>query len=712
MQSNVEASDQPEADSQRIPALDAVFGEYSRDAAAPHVKDADAKRLQIVESFPLDGWPAMPVERYALGQETAGGSYCWWLEYNSQELGSIKGGSARKMLIFKRRNTDSWYFETKKYASLEDAWAKVRGAFVEAFTLARQRNFDAIDALDPIRNGPTLRLKALYIYFPDDFLPIYSRPHIEHFLNLLGRSQEAKTIGWDVVRLNRTLLGALRQDSRVKGWSTREIMGFLYQFFHPGSKAPANPPPPQDPLFEEIGDALKRKGQVILYGPPGTGKTYTARWFAVWWLLQQGGQDATAIFANATDFDRQEQALSTVQLNRRVWWIVANPSEWRWDQLFADGHVEYRYGRLQKNYPLAQEGDLVIGYQSTPDKRIMALARIAKPFGPGTDGKLCLTLEPLVKVPKGVTYDEMLQDPILVQSEPLRFRNQGTLFALTTDEADHALTLLNENNPSVGPYVEPKTDDVGQLTRLTFHPSYSYEDFIEGFRPVDTGSGTLSLRLEDGVFKRVCRHAQAHPDKSYLVMIDEINRANIAKVFGEIITLLEKDKRGMIVTLPQSKESFAIPPNVYMLGTMNTADRSIKLLDAALRRRFAFQEMMPDVDMLQGAVVAGLPLDGFLSELNRRIAREEGREKQIGHSFLLDNGQPIETAEEFGRRFRQEILPLLQEYCYDDYAELAKYIGKELIDEESQTMDEEILYNPARLIDVLVKELLAGIPDQ
>src|SRR5690606_18660653 len=119
------------------------------------------------------------------------------------------------------------------------------------------------------------------------------------------------------------------------------------------------------------------------------------------------------------------------------------------------------------------------------------------------------------------------------------------------------------------------------LTRLTFHASYSYEDFIEGFRPVAAKDGNLALRLEDGIFKRVCREAQANPDKPYLVLIDEINRANVAKVLGELITLLERDKRGMRVSLPQSKESFTIPPNVYVLATMNTADRSIKLLDAA-----------------------------------------------------------------------------------------------------------------------------------
>jgi len=131
----------------------------------------------------------------------------------------------------------------------------------------------------------------------------------------------------------------------------------------------------------------------------------------------------------------------------------------------------------------------------------------------------------------------------------------------------------------------------------------------------------------------------------------------------------------MIVTLPQSKESFTIPPNVYLLGTMNTADRSIKLLDAALRRRFAFIEFMPDVELLRGGKVEGLDLDEFLIELNARIAAHAGREKQIGHSFLMDGSQPISDAGEFARRFRQEILPLLQEYCYDDYAALARYLA-------------------------------------
>lgn len=238
--------------------------------------------------------------------------------------------------------------------------------------------------------------------------------------------------------------------------------------------------------------------------------------------------------------------------------------------------------------------------------------------------------------------------------------------------------------------------------QVTFHPSYSYEDFIEGFRPQPNGEG-LQLKLTDGLFKAVCDTAQKNPNQKYLIIIDEINRANLAKVFGEIITLLERDKRGMSVTLPQSGKLFSVPPNVFMLGTMNTSDRSIRLMDAALRRRFGFIEMLPDLQLFLDAQVDDLELFDFLGHLNMQLNQKQGREKQIGHSFLLDGGKPISDSDEFVRRFRQEILPLLQEYCYDDYAELADYIGSDLVDVDNMTLKTDVLMNDERLLDALKK---------
>ena len=466
---------------------------------------------------------------------------------------------------------------------------------------------------------------------------------------------------------------------------------------------------PVDPLNREVAEALIRKGQVILYGPPGTGKTFTALRFSVWWLTKQMGGDTTHLMTNKDAFDHAERALSTGQTKRRAWWIVANPSEWQWNELFKTKRESYRYGRLQRNYPLVQPGDLVIGYEASPAKLVVAVAKVTKGLHTSGDRQQ-IELEPVALVEQGPTYEQMQQDAILGQSEPMRLNCQGTLFALTGPEYDRLAEKIIEHNPRLEEVLFG-TQEVGPLTRLTFHASYSYEDFIEGFRPVDTGSGNLVLRLEDGIFKRVCRAAQANPKKPYLVMIDEINRANVAKVLGELITLLEKDKRGLLISLPQSKEAFTIPPNVYVLGTMNTADRSIKLLDAALRRRFAFLELMPDTTLLQGGKVGNLALDEFLDELNRRIAAKEGREKQIGHSFLMDGSGPVSEPEEFARRFRQEILPLLQEYCYDDYRVLAEYIGEKLVDKEGQRLNEERLADPESLVAALEEEFAdKGIP--
>ena len=406
-----------------------------------------------------------------------------------------------------------------------------------------------------------------------------------------------------------------------------------------------------------------------------------------------------------------ERELSTSQVSSRVWWAVANPKEWSWDVLFREGEVGYRYGRLKRNYPLVQRGDLVIGYQSTPDKRIIALARVSREFQSVGGDAPTIGLEHVEQLDHGLSYDELTKDGVLAQSEPMRNNNQGTLFALTEAEAEHLLLQLAERHPQrpVLKHADSGTTaSVGSLTRVTFHPSYTYEDFIEGFRPDAGGAGGLSLALEDGVFKRVCRAAQANPDRPYLLLIDEINRGNVAKIMGELLTLLERDKRGLTLTLPQSKETFSVPANVFLLGTMNTADRSIKLLDAALRRRFAFIECMPDTELLHGAAVGELALDDFLDGLNQRIARFEGREKQVGHSYLLVDGQPVDEVEEFAARFREEILPLLQEYCYDDYAMLAKFIGTELVDADAGTLDAEKVDDAEQLVAALAREFDEG----
>lgn len=440
-----------------------------------------------------------------------------------------------------------------------------------------------------------------------------------------------------------------------------------------------------DPRFEELESALEDRGQVILYGPPGTGKTWTAYRFAMWWLSKRWGGDQDTVLNHPLQLRAADRRFTRAQRERRVWWVVANPTEWAWEQLFTDGTVDYRYGRLKSNYELLQPGDLVVGYQANPDKRVVALARIVQSLHDTPDGQK-ITLEPIRRVANGLTYEELLADPVLAMSEPARFRNQGTLFRLTGAEADLVLARLAEKDPKLPDLeADDPAEGMGPLTRITFHPTYGYEDFVEGFRPVPTTTGQLSLELTPGVFKRVCQAARLDPEgRPYLLLIDEINRGNIAKIFGELITLIERDKRDQSAVLPQSGDPFAVPPNVYLMGTMNTADRSIRLLDAALRRRFSFIELMPDSTALGDVRIGDLDLTHFLDDLNLRITKRHGRDKQVGHSFLLEGGKPITSAAQFSARFRREILPLLQEYAYDDFRELGEYLGPDLIDAELQ----------------------------
>jgi 5-methylcytosine-specific restriction protein B len=187
----------------------------------------------------------------------------------------------------------------------------------------------------------------------------------------------------------------------------------------------------------------------------------------------------------------------------------------------------------------------------------------------------------------------------------------------------------------------------------------------------------------------------------------------VTKVLGELITLIEKDKRmgaseaRYSVRLPYSKERFLIPANLFILGTMNTADRSIKMMDTALRRRFGFVELMPDPGLL-ATEVGGVRLDELLVALNRRIAREAGREKQIGHSFFLKDGQPITDEEEFAAIFRDEIVPLLQEYAVDDYDTLAEYLGPKIVNRDDLSLDAAVLSDSSQLLEALEEYLLGS----
>ena len=263
----------------------------------------------------------------------------------------------------------------------------------------------------------------------------------------------------------------------------------------------------------------------------------------------------------------------------------------------------------------------------------------------------------------------------------------------------------------------------GQIEFITFHQSYSYEDFVEGIRPTlatkdnevkedSEDKKDLKYTIHSGIFKNICERAKNNQDKNYVLIIDEINRGNISKIFGELITLLEPTKRlgeseELKIKLPYSGEEFGVPKNLYILGTMNTADRSIALLDIALRRRFNFIEMPPKYNLLNSINIETIGIESkntenteiidlkkLLEAINTRIEFLLDKDHLIGHSYFIN----IKTFKELKEIFRNSVIPLLQEYFYDDFekirfvlnSEVTNFITEKKVEPDSNYISEDI----------------------
>ncbi len=224
---------------------------------------------------------------------------------------------------------------------------------------------------------------------------------------------------------------------------------------------------------------------------------------------------------------------------------------------------------------------------------------------------------------------------------------------------------------------------LGLVHFITFHQSYSYEEFIEGIRPNLDDTENLRYELVTGLFKSICDKAIRDQDNNYVLIIDEINRGNVSKIFGELITLIEPTKRLFAepsekpteVMLPYSKTYFSVPKNVYLVGTMNTADRSITNLDTALRRRFSFKEFPPIPTILSKQVIKrnnnDIKLENILNIINQRIEYLLDKDHQIGHSYFMK----VNSWEDLCNTFKNNIIPLLQEYFYNDWEKISQILG-------------------------------------
>lgn len=287
-----------------------------------------------------------------------------------------------------------------------------------------------------------------------------------------------------------------------------------------------------------------------------------------------------------------------------------------------------------------------------------------------------------------------LQFHTIIESKTVNYtqRQAPYIFDKTRDKKWELLeTELKDQAPevydildSVNNFKPNPNKEIKHYVFTTFHQSFSYEDFIEGIKPVmEEGKETISYQIENGIFKELCLKAQTDPENRYAIFIDEINRGNVSAIFGELITLIEPDKRiGAInelrVKLPYSKREFGVPKNVDIIGTMNTADRSVEALDTALRRRFSFIEMQPNPEILLNSEYKDVDLKQLLETINQRIEVLIDKDHQIGHSYFIG----IQNLEDLKQIFKDKIIPLLEEYFYGDFGKIGLVLGGSFIYQE------------------------------
>lgn len=426
---------------------------------------------------------------------------------------------------------------------------------------------------------------------------------------------------------------------------------------------------------------------------------------------------------------------STPASGRGYWWLNANPKIWDMEEMPVGQRQTYTShndkGNKRQKYRYFHEvkpGDLVVGYVTSPQKEMVAVCRITRGLHETPEGE-GIEIEKMEELAAPLALDLLQSNPDLAEAEPIQ-SNQGSLFKLTEHEFEVIRSLIDETAPPavrLEPYDKARAmqglflaatqfdemlealrekknvvlqgapgvgktfvarrlahallgaKDPQRVEMIQFHQSYSYEDFIQGYRPTPKGQ----FELRSGVFFQFCRRAQRDESRPYVFVIDEINRGNLSKIFGELMMLIEPDKRGRDYAIPLAysqtpDDRFYLPDNLYILGMMNTADRSLAMVDYALRRRFRFITLRPEFasaafrETLKSAQTDGGLIKKIvdrMAALNDAIAadtRNLGAGYQIGHSFFCPRpGTPPDEAW-YRRIIESEIVPLLQEYWFDN----------------------------------------------
>jgi 5-methylcytosine-specific restriction protein B len=769
--------------------------------------EADAQRQKILTAFPLQEFAELPLERYALKDQDRS-TLCYLLEYGSPALGSIKGGGAGKLGIFHHQKSGEMKCTLPGLTDAGEAWPALRADLIRAVDLASKGRWDDLDPLPAAGYTPALRTKWLHVHFPNEVIPIYTFGQLVHFIEKIGSSFKAQT-GRYSGAANRHLVGILRAIPALDSLSLWDIAQLLFRWDRVLKVAPGQNASQWDVCLEK---------NIIAIGWGKLGDVRKAGSLDEVRSLMQTSPDYTYNKAKASEKAGEVWTFCNARPGDL---IVANKGT---SQVLGIGTVvEPGYEYLSTAYFEDFNHILHVRWDTDqaciiPEQPRWALVTVAELNA--KQKELIFEDENPETEPAKPVERPVVENRSLMPLNQILYGPPGT--GKTYKVIRRAAKIIQGKDFSddrVAKFAYDQASTEGRIRLATFHQSFSYEDFIEGIRPVMTEDGAARFEVRDGVFKELAVEslfacierselealqggfeerwialmsqigesgefsipgladvqwvlsqtskgnieaangitkkvflcgkstlakiwATLHPkrkitsseseaalgksghhhviaavynymqgitakppvvsnvdpfeavasylqlgtrsgwqlraDKNYppyVLIIDEINRGNISRIFGELITLIEEDKRegaenALRVTLPSSRELFAVPPNLYILGTMNTADKSLALLDVALRRRFEFEELAPNFSVCDGLTDE---MKVVLNRLNDRIELRKDRDHRIGHAFFMG----VKDAEGFNRVFRRKVVPLLQEYFFNDIDGARFVLGEE-----------------------------------
>ncbi|PAF52329.1 AAA family ATPase [Helicobacter sp. 13S00477-4] len=621
----------------------------------------DKNRMNLFKEF-QNRWNRQNVENMTLEEYSRAGekdTFTYWVEEHKKEasFGKMGGGGSQKFGVYsERKDPDSYKYE-KKYENEQKAFEEIKECIIKIIDLAKNRELDKIDGI-PIHSSYKWKIAFLYQDINNPcVIPIYKK---EVLAKICKEEYGVKSDNMTIGQMQEKIMSK-KSDENIFDFAVR-----LWKKY--GEESKKNNVCVEDKKY--IQNAERDAKNIILYGPPGTGKTYCVINKALEILgveipenrekakkifdeYMRNGQIEFITFHQSYGYEEFVEGIKPQIVGSNISYQIKSgifkKISYRalFDNINIDSKINKSIAQFERFYNDFFENVQMGNIKSLESKKSKISMYINSKnnnlygiYGDGSKSHVKISEEILQKLFFYYKDRDKFYGMKHFHKEMSEVLGKSFGSSVYWTILDYYFSNYHQKNEEIEQNEVLNTDEIRALV-LNFLSSAN-RDFKEEFEI-----------------------------KPYILIIDEINRGNISKIFGELITLIEPSKRigakeELRVTLPYSSEEFGVPKNLFIIGTMNTTDRSIAFMDMALRRRFEFEEMMPNPDLLEGKEIQGVKLQKILKAINERIECLYDREHTIGHAFLMD----IDSIEGLKKVFQTKIIPLLQEYFYDDYAKI------------------------------------------